>query len=371
MAEFYYPSLDVITTDEFGNTFPIKDETLEVWNVTQNLSLGTLSTDGFGIMAEGGFDDGVDDVALHDVIEISHSTMSGTVKFTLKASQEAAFTAFENDATTLVLDNAFTDTVEPQAMAIYAVDMNVADAVPQYIGLAEVGKVTKIPYKATVAQNLRLYSVPSGDGFQTNASDLSQYAYVDVGIPDPTSSNTIADFFEDAPTVSDSGDLLGAQWDTLYEAVIPPNKLANNGDEVVGNYSVTLGGGSREKEIRVLCNGDVVGETDILTVNNVAVEIRAAIMRTGADSARSSFWTSEFPAAYSSKTSVDFGSSVTLTLQGRTNDLKGDVTARFGKVVYVPCATPDFTPPSVPADLLAVADSDSAITLTWSASTDD
>lgn len=183
MALFYYPAFDAVFIDENGFRHPLPSTTFDVDNLTDPGSLGTVSSDAFGVVAAGSFDDGFYGVAEGDVIEISHGTYPGKLRFVLQATAAAAFESALNDGATLVAENNFTDTIEPELIGIYLQDKDEPGTPPVAVATGKQGETVRIPYQTAIDKEVRLYLVPISTKFQFSAGDFQESPFDDLNIP--------------------------------------------------------------------------------------------------------------------------------------------------------------------------------------------
>ena len=339
----FYPQIDVVEIVSTGERYPLASTNVEFYNITQGVTIDTIATDAYGILAEGGFDSGVDAAAVGDVVELRITAKTGTARFTLKSTQAAAYTAFENDVATYIATDGYT-TRSLDAVAVLAQDLSEPDAPPVKIGTAAPGTTSLIPFQSGVAKNLRLYLAPLEKEFSLSANDLSQLDSADVAIPGSAGSayalESLFDEYADATTSGTSGE-------TLYTYTLPAATLAANGDSVNAVYMGTFAANANQKELNIDWFG--IGLTGIATMQNGgawrievdAVRVSASVVRLSVQTTHGTSTSTE----YTEVTGLTLANSQTLMLSGRTPTSAGDLTARAAKGVFIPAApvtTPDY-----------------------------
>lgn len=370
MALIHYPRFEVIIVAADGYRVAVPGTDFDVHNLTQNQPLGTLQTDEYGIIAAGSFDDTADPAVAGDVIEISHSTYPGKIRFTLQTTSAKAFEDALNDGATLVAENFFTNTLEPEIIEVYATDLSEPDTPPVKIGSGKQGETLRVPYQTSVAKDIRLSLLPVAKEYQFSGGDFRDAEKADLHVPAivaPTSFVIpVFDEYTDATTS-------GTSLQTLYSATIPANRLRYVGDKIKLEYGGVLAANANSKAF-----GLSFGPNKILdfgtTANGKAWAIDAVIIRKNDDSVRCILeltMKGEDPhVEITEYTGYDFTASIALVLAGRTITQAGDMTARLGYGIRLPAYNPDIEPPSVPLVSSFIADSDTELTLTWAASSD-
>lgn len=155
-------------------------------------------------------------------------------------------------------------------------------------------------------------------------------------------------YFIDVTTLTDDGDILGAQWEPFYTHNLEPNRLYTDGDAIKAIYCTTTAENDNRKELRITIDGEILGEIEI-NQNGGLVEITFLAIRAG-DTLRcyvSYECTAEHFRFYEAKTSMDFTSVIPIILEARTTDQDGDITGVMGNMIYIPFPV-DTTPPEAP-----------------------
>lgn len=178
MPTAYYPRFDVAVIDTNGNTQLQGGEILDVYNVTASVSLGTVTADGEGVVAEGSFS-----ASPGDVIEYSSGSYPLTFRQTLGVDQDAAYSMAENNIATYVLENNYAATTESETADIYLEDLDTTGQKPIYLGNAPAGSTTVLPYQTGVNKNIRLRLVSKEPSGRQSFVDLNDAPYADMLIP--------------------------------------------------------------------------------------------------------------------------------------------------------------------------------------------
>lgn len=179
MATVYYPQFEVCRIAADGSRVALPALTVDVYNVTDASSLGTLVTDANSIIVEGSFT-----ADIFDVIEISHATYPLTCRFTLTETQDEAYTLAENHIAIYIAENLYTDTTESQTARLYLIDLDNPDAAPQYLADLKPGVTTDIPYQTSVSKNVRLAMLSQDIEGQFKTNDVATATETfDITIP--------------------------------------------------------------------------------------------------------------------------------------------------------------------------------------------
>lgn len=335
----FYPQIDVVEIVSTGERYPLASTNVEFYNITQGVTIDTIATDAYGILAEGGFDSGVDAAAVGDVVELRITLKNGTARFTLKATQAAAYTAFENDVATYIAADAYT-TRTLDAVAVLAQDLSEPDAPPVKIGTVAPGATSLVPFQSGVAKNLRLYLAPLEKEFSLSANDLSQFDTTDLAIPGTSGSayglEALFDEYADATTA-------GVAYEDLYSYSVPAGTLAANGDCIDFEYQGTTAANANNKVFGVTFDNSTVFDSGTIALNDGHWNLRGKIIRVNDTTVR--VW-----AVYSDSSGNGLTNYEQLTVVGltsnaylldlycRTPDNAGDITARAAKGVFIPAA---------------------------------
>lgn len=178
MGAAYYRGFSVGEIDTDGFVQPVVSIDLDVENITAASSLGTVSVDASGIVAEGSFSasDG-------DVVEFSHPSYPLKFRQTLTNTQDEAYLHPDNNVVTFILENNYASTNEVTEAYLYAQDLDDMGQRPQLLGTVKAGTTTPIPFQTSVTKNLRLMLV-SKDGYGSqNTADFAYAPSEDLSVP--------------------------------------------------------------------------------------------------------------------------------------------------------------------------------------------
>lgn len=179
----YYPQIDVIVIDSLGFRVATPGETIEFFNITQDVSITSIVADSFGTIDAGSFNTASEPVALDDVVELRHATYDGTVRLVLKASAEDAANAVENNNATLVLEDNYT-TQDPDAGVIIVADLDDPSIEPYILGNVRISGQTTLPFSGIVGKSYRFYVARQQAGWDFHAANLELLSYQDLFIDD-------------------------------------------------------------------------------------------------------------------------------------------------------------------------------------------
>jgi hypothetical protein len=166
-AESYYKRTQFLTRDSDGITAPYADDDIEVRLDSDNSLLDTVETD-----ADGFIDDGhLPSVPDGTVIRLKSPDYAPYITQITGAEVADAYNL--NLLASFIVDDNFTDTVEPEIVDIYLEDLDEADVPVQKIGSVAVGGTLTVPYESAYEKNLKIYSVPSGANISGGVTDLT------------------------------------------------------------------------------------------------------------------------------------------------------------------------------------------------------
>jgi hypothetical protein len=183
MALFYFPQIEIIIVDSLGFRVATPSETIEFFNITQDVSITSIVADSFGTIDAGSFNTASEPVALDDVVELRHATYDGTVRLVLKASAEDAANAVENNNATLVLEDNYT-TQDPDAGVIIVADLDDPSIEPYILGNVRISGQTTLPFNGIVGKSYRFYVARQQAGWDFHAANLELLSYQDLFIDD-------------------------------------------------------------------------------------------------------------------------------------------------------------------------------------------
>jgi hypothetical protein len=178
-------------------------------NVTASSSLGTLVSDDEGYLEEGSF---TADVG--DIVELSHATYTGRIRFTLQATQEEAYTAPENDVAAFIVQNDFTTTNNSTYGEVYYVDTDTPDMKPVHLARVQAGITNLVPYQTAISRDLRLFLISQDDEGQFGQQDFAYAEFDDITVPglsapgiDGSGAATRIAYWSDADTLTSNANL--------------------------------------------------------------------------------------------------------------------------------------------------------------------
>lgn len=333
MATVYYKRLYVTRIDASGNWVAVPSITLNVYNITAAASLGTKAVDANSFLPEGSVT-----ATAGDIIEFSHATYPLTIRQTVTATQDEAYTHVDNSPATYIVENLDTTTTESATGDVYAQDLDNLDTKPFLLGTIQAGVTNYLPYQSSVAKNLRLYLVSKDSTGRLSAVDLEKDAeQVDLAIPALSGSGgveSLFDFYSDQTTA-------GTSEESLYDGLVEAGQLGANGDKIEAFFHGDLAANAHTKEINCYVAGMLVGgisttqsgkpwlfDIEIIRVSNSVLRVSLDMM------------VSNSPlAGYAEVTGLDLANDdITIQIKATTASAAGDVTARMGNAVYFPAA---------------------------------
>jgi hypothetical protein len=147
----YYIGFDVIVTNDLGIPEKQAGVTVDVYNETDSASLGTLTTDDFGVIPAGSFP-----VATGKVVLFTVSGYAGEIRRTTTATADEAYVGITD--LTLELESTFTPTPAPTVYnEIWG--KSATEANPVLLGTAAPGEILKYPYNPAVDGALDLFAI--------------------------------------------------------------------------------------------------------------------------------------------------------------------------------------------------------------------
>lgn len=179
-------------------------------------------------------------------------------------------------------------------------------------------------------------------------------------------SASLFDRYADATTT-------GTSIETLWTNMLAADTLDHVGDKVIAEYFGIFAANGNNKAFRMQFGGTSLTASSTFTQSGGGWEARLVAIREDSDTVRCIsryICNDQTEVFYDTVTSLDFTGTLAVVLQGVTSGGAGDLTAKLGYAVKVVAAVPDTTAPSVPGLVSFVADSETELTMTWSASTD-
>lgn len=204
----YRPSIRCIYITVDGERIPVAGETFSVQNITASSSLGTLVSDSEGYLNEGSFT-----ADIGDIVELSHATYPGLVRYTLQATQEKAYTAPENDVAAYIVQNNYTATNNSTYGEVYYVDTDTPDMKPVHLARVQAGITNLVPYQTAISRDLRLFLISQDDEGQFGEQNFDYAEFDDITVPglgspiDGSGAATRIAYWSDADTLASSANL--------------------------------------------------------------------------------------------------------------------------------------------------------------------
>lgn len=183
MALYFYPQISLAVIDTEGHRYYTPGETIELYNLTQDVSITSIVADSFGVIDAGSLNSASEPVNLYDVVELRHLTYDGTARIILQASAEDAANAVENHVATLILDNNYTDQT-PDAAVVIAEDITEPGLSPVILGTIPIGTAAPISFTGIVGHTYRIYVARQHGDFDFHAADLEHFSYQELFIED-------------------------------------------------------------------------------------------------------------------------------------------------------------------------------------------
>lgn len=329
MPTVYYKRLAVVTVDADGTQIPMPGETIDVWNVTANSSLGTLVSDADGFLVEGSFTANVG-----DVIQLSHATYPGTVRLKLTATQGEAYTSAEASAASLVLENNIPGTNESRTGMLFLEDVDNPGAKPIYLGEGEAGTTVVVPFQSSVTKNAAVRLMTKDVTGQQAFASLDETPSASVVIPPTGHQRSVRALFDHYA----GGTTLTSSLETVLDGVIPAGTLTRTGDKLRLHYCGEFGSVDLE-EFTVELGGVAFISTTAFGGGEWTLDIEA--MRYGFDDLKvvARMCVNGQPAAVQVGTfePVDFGADIHALVK-IDDDAAGDTSVAFGYCVFHPAA---------------------------------
>jgi hypothetical protein len=335
-VDLFFRTFDTVVIDEYGLGSPYANLDVEFYNVTQAASLEVFTTDDDGIIPAGGFDSGVDPVAAGDVIEMRSD---GTMTRQFKLSASAAEAVLDPDAVvTYVAEDLTIDRESAELFGVFLEDLAEPDKKPVYLGDAKAdGSLVKFPYRSANAQSVRLRFNPKVSTVKTEFADPSLRASETLSIPG-ASIRPLADFYTDTPTS-------GTTLQSVYDADLPANLFVNPGDTLFAEYIGFTASNGNSKSIIIDFNSGETIFNQATTANNKAWELELMLMKNDAAGDDELICSATLLVGGVSAepqntvlTGLDFTAVIPLILQLHTATASGDLTARAGKIWFMPAA---------------------------------
>jgi hypothetical protein len=178
MPTVYYPAFDVAEVDTDGLMVPVGSINLDVDNITQSTSLGTVPVTADGRVAEGSFtaNEG-------DIVEFSNGAYPNAFRMRLCATQDEAYLHAENHVSTFILENSYATNTEVLEADVYAQDLDDMGQRPFKLGTVLAGETASLPYQSSLPKNLRLFLVSKDESGAQDTSELAYAEFDDLAVP--------------------------------------------------------------------------------------------------------------------------------------------------------------------------------------------
>lgn len=177
MAAGYYPGFGVGTIDTDGNFVPLGSAVLDVEDITTSTSLGTVSADSDGYVAEGSHG-----AAPGDVVEYSHGSYPLKFRQTLTTTQDEAYLHPENSTLRYILENNYASAEESKFARVYLEDNGDPTQKPIYLGVGIPGD-NKFPFQSSIAKSMKVRLVSIANSGAQDTADLAYSQSDDVSVP--------------------------------------------------------------------------------------------------------------------------------------------------------------------------------------------
>lgn len=336
----FYPTIEVVRIDDNGNRLMLFGEDVEFFNITQNITIDTLTADGSGIIEYGGFDSTVDDAAPGDVVELRHATYTRIAQFTLQTTQDLAFTAIDR-VSAYVAEDDYSGHEIPEKATIFITDDAQPDQKPLKGSEAFVGgPIVKIPAANWYGKNLTIRIVPVAQSAE-RSFDKVQAPSQQLAIP----GNTVRPLFDHASDVA----TVGNTEETLRSYTVPAGTLGVDHDKITTEHHIVVALSPNDKQLRLEFAGTTIANTGTFTDSDVVVEIETTIIREANGAARcaSQILIGNDPALlyYTAVSSLDLAANAyDIDLLATTPDAAGDLELKMAHGLFIPAAPAAETP---------------------------
>lgn len=335
-VDCFYRQFDVVGFDADGRRIPLANEDVDFYNVTQSTLIDTITTDSYGVIASGGFDSGVDDVALGDIVELRHATYSRTLRFVIAASVEAAY----NDPNTVpvyVAEDLATARETPEKFQIKIKDNNDPTGKFIFLGEALLDQLTSFKFDPTNDQDLTVYAVPVVKTAQQGFVEPQQFTSSPLSVP--AGSTGIVPLFDHA---EDSGCALGSAPTVLYSDTVNGGTLGTNKDKILGEFQLETAANGNEKFVALTIGGHTLVETNPFFDSQAAIEVEFFIIRVSNTTIRTAAQVlisgGDLALFYNQYSGFDLDNNdLDIELIAAADD-EDDVVAKMGHALFIPAA---------------------------------
>ena len=328
MADGYWPQISVAVIDSEGYRHVLED-TFDVYNVTASAALADLTSDENGIIDEGFYSG----VTVGDVIELSHPTYPLTMRMTLQATQTEAYTAVENDITTYIAENQFTDTVDALTADIYIQDVNDPTSARTLLGSVKAGETGRFPVQTTISKTMRVFAVSKGEEFIKTEGAFETGVDVDI----PATHGQVQCLFDHYTTETTTGTTA----ENLYAYTLPAGTLSQDGDKIQFEYAGILTANTNTKRLLPKFAGTILatGQTNAAaatdwTIDAYLIRVSNSVVRFAVEFTT----TGDYPIIESGEiTGLDLAANdYQIDLDGYSVTAAGEVTVHSGFGIFYP-----------------------------------
>lgn len=167
----YYLGFDVVKINDKSMHIRQAGAEVDVWNVTDDETLGTVEADENGVVGSGDFD-----LPAGTVVEFSVDGYDATIQRTLASSAVAA--AFTSDVS-LILENLYEQTTtDPAYNDVYIKDSAASE--PRKVGMIEPGGTLSVPYNPAENSEIEVFAIARTERGASDAFDLASAVKLSV-----------------------------------------------------------------------------------------------------------------------------------------------------------------------------------------------
>lgn len=160
----YYLGFDVVKINASAMHERQAGETVDVWNVTDDETLGTVEANEEGVVLDGSFD-----LPAGTVIEFSVTGYDAAIRRTLAATSDSAI--FESEVS-LILENDYEETtIDPAYNDIYIKETTAAE--PRKVGTITPGGTLSVPYNPAESSDIEIFAIARSAQGSSDSFDLA------------------------------------------------------------------------------------------------------------------------------------------------------------------------------------------------------
>lgn len=190
-AESFYKRMQFVTRDSDGVTTPFAGD-IDIYIDEDNTLIDTVTTDSDGYIDDGNIPSYLEGTLLR----FQSGALTNYSYQTTGLHLEDAYD--RNILASFIIDDAYTDTIEPEMVDIFFEDLDEPDVPVQKIGSAAVPGTLVKPFESAFAKNLRFYAVPSGANISGGITNLANAASDSLSfvpdVPVPSGEHIAATF---------------------------------------------------------------------------------------------------------------------------------------------------------------------------------